>query len=136
MNKKDFKAYIDEKLSDMNLSRQIEELKKLQNVYIPELINARKKKLGTWVPPKDKDKYIYCEKCKKYHLKTKWKERIAKEVREVTTYIDAGYGDDDKMGDVEYMVRYHICPVCKAEKETSKMYIKTLREWYRSEGKK
>ena len=136
MNKRDFKKYIDENLSGMSLERQIEELQKLQNVYLPELINVRRKKQGTWISEKDKDKYIYCDKCKKYHLKTKWKERIAKEVREVTTYIDAGYGDDDKMGDVQYMVRYSTCPVCGEEKEMSKHYIKTLREWNRREGRR
>ncbi len=131
MNKKDFKKYIEENVSGMSLSRQIKELRKIENVYLPEIINAKKKKEGTWVPKKDMDKYIFCEKCQKYHLKKKWKEELVREVRTVTTYIDAGYGDDDKMGDVEYMVSYHTCPCCGEKQETKKLYIKTLREWYR-----
>jgi len=35
----------------------------------------------------------------------------------------AGYGDDDKMGDVEYMVSYHTCPCCGEKQETKKYYI-------------
>jgi len=136
MNKKDFKKYIDENISELSLDRQIKELQKIQNVYLPELINARKKKQGTWIPPKDKEKYIYCDKCRKYHLKSKWKEEYVKEVREVTTYIDAGYGDDDREGEVQYMVRYHTCPVCGEKIETAKHYIKTLREWNRREGRR
>lgn len=136
MNKRDFKVYFDEQLSGMSLDKQIEELQKLQNVYIPELINARRKKQGTWVPPGEEYKYIYCDKCQKYHLKTKWKVSYSKEIRTEPTYIDAGYGDDDMMGDVEYMITYHRCPICGYEKETSKLYIKTLREWNRREGRK
>jgi len=136
MNKKDFKKYIEENLSGLCLERQIKELQKIQNVYLPELINAKKKKQGTWISSKDKDKYILCKKCGKYYLKTKWKEEYVKEVREVTTYIDAGYGDDDRMGDVEYMVVYNTCPECGERIETAKYYIKTLREWNRREGRR
>lgn len=136
MNKRDFKKYIEENIGNLSLERQIKELQKVQNEYIPELINARKKKQGTWIPHKDKDKYIYCNKCKKYHLKTKWKEEHVKEVREKYTYIDAGYGDDDRIGEVQYMVVYHTCPECGEKVETAKYYIKTLREWNRREGRK
>lgn len=136
MNKTDFKKYIEENLSGLSLSRQIKELQKVQNVYLPELINTRKKKQGTWIPKKDEDKYIFCDKCKKYHLKTKWKEEYAKEVRTVTTYRDAGYGDDDKEGDVEYSIRYHICPVCGEKVETAKYRVRVLREWNRREGRR
>ena len=135
MNKKDFKKYIEERLNGLSLERQIKELQKIQNVYLPELINAKKKKIGTWIPSKDKEKYIFCDKCRKYHLKTKWKEEYIKEVREVYTYRDAGYGDDDRIGDVEYMVVYHTCPECGYRKETRKHYIKTLRDWNRREGR-
>ena len=136
MNKKDFKKYIEENIGDLSLERQIKELQKVQKVYLPEFINARKRKEGTWIPPTDKEKYIFCDECKKYHLKSKWKEEYIREVREVTTYIDAGYGDDDREGEVEYMVRYHTCPQCGQKTETSKHYIKTLREWNRREGRR
>ena len=135
MNKKDFKKYIEESLSGMSLERQIKELQKIQNVYLPEHINKIKKKMGTWIPQEDKEKYIFCERCRKYHLKNKWKEEHIKEVREVYTYRDAGYGEDDRIGDVEYMVAYHICSECGYRKETSKYYIKTLRDWNRREGR-
>ena len=136
MNKKDFKKYIEENISGLSLERQIKELQKIQNVYLTEFINLRKKKEGTWIQDKDKDKYIFCSKCQKYYLKSKWKEEYVKEVRTVTTYIDAGYGDYDREGDVEYMVVYHTCPECEYSKETKKHYIKTLREWNRREGRR
>ena len=134
MNKKEFKDFIAENLNCMSLERQIKELQKIQNVYLPEILNAKRKKAGTWVPKEEKDKYIFCNKCKKYHLKKKWKEELVKEVRTVETYRDAGYGDDDRMGYVEYMVSYHICPVCHEKTETRKYYIQTLKEWNRREG--
>ncbi len=136
MNKKDFKKYIDENLKGMSIDKQIKELKKIQKDYIPELIMARRKKEKTWVPDKDKEKYIFCEKCGKYHLKDKWQTKMLREIRTEYTYIDAGYGDDDKMGEVEYIVTYKTCPYCYCTKETAKLYIKTLREWNRREGRK
>lgn len=135
MNKRDFKKYIEENIGNLSLERQIKELQKVQNEYIPELINARRKKKKPWVPD-DKENYIFCEKCKKYHLKHKWKAKMVIEVRRETTYTDAGYGDDDRIGDVEYMVTYKTCPRCGCTKETRKLYLKTLREWNRREGRK
>lgn len=126
MNKKDFKKYIEENLTGLSLSRQIEELQKIQNVYIPELINARKKKEGTWISEKDKDKYIFCEKCKKYYLKKKWKYITVNEVKTIYTYRDAGYGDDDVLQDVEYSIIYGICPNCSNRQERYKRRIRVI----------
>ena len=63
MNKKEFTRYINEQLNGMSLERQVQELQKLQKVYLPELIQARMKRLGTWVPPEKKDDYVFCKHC-------------------------------------------------------------------------
>lgn len=136
MNKNEFTRYINEMLSGLSLERQIEELQKVQEKYLPELIQSRQKKLGTFVPQEKKQDYIFCQNCKKYSLKKEWKETNIKEVRTETTFIDAGYGDDDMMGDVEYMVTYMKCPRCGHMHEQKKLYMKTLIEWKRRDGRR
>ncbi|MBQ8042583.1 MAG: hypothetical protein IJ272_00340 [Clostridia bacterium] len=136
MNKKDFTRYINEQLEGLSLERQIGELQKVQKTYLPELIQARQKKLGIWVPPEKKQDYMFCESCRKYSLKNKCVQEDITEVRTVTTFRDCGYGDDDKMGDVEYIVTYITCPRCGHKQEKSKFRLRTLREWNRREGRK
>lgn len=131
MNKKEFTRYINKQLNGMSLECQIQELQKLQKTYLPELIQARMRRLGTWIPPEKKDDYIFCKKCGKYSLKSKVNKEFVREVRTVTTFTDCGYGDDDRIGDVEYSVTYVICPKCGHKQEHSKYRIRVLREWNR-----
>lgn len=84
-----------------------------------------------WLPDYLKDikkGYIYCNNCKKYFKKEEFKEITKVEKNIETTYSDAGYGDDDKYGEVEYLVYYQVCPNCKHETPVGKMYIRTLWE--------
>ncbi|MBR5227468.1 MAG: hypothetical protein IKV94_02405 [Clostridia bacterium] len=135
MNKKEFTTYINKQLEGKTLDQQLKILQKIQGDYIPTLIQKRMKKLGLWVEPEKKDQYMLCNKCRKYHLIKKCKVEIEHEVRTEYTYIDAGYGDDDMLGEVEYLVRYITCPACGNKQEKSKMYLKKRREWNRREGK-
>ena len=135
MNKKDFAAYITKCLEGMSLERQIQELEKVQNKYIPELINKRKKKLGIWVEPEKKSQYFKCGKCGKYTLLSKIQHDFVDEIREEYTYRDAGYGDDDRIGDNLYKVEYVICPICGNRQEIKKYYKKLLREWNARTGR-
>ena len=108
MNKKEFAEYMDKQLEGLTLQQQIKELKKINENYLPSLIQSRQKKLGLWVDPKEQHKYFFCKKCGRYYLTKDCKENMVREVHTETTYTDAGYGDDDKTGDVEYMVTYYM----------------------------
>ena len=66
MNKKEFTKYIDQQLEGKTLEQQVKILRKIQSDYLPDLIHARQKKLGVWVPAEDKENYIFCEKCQKF----------------------------------------------------------------------
>lgn len=135
MNKKDFTSYIISQIEGLSLERQIEELQKVQNVYLSELILKRKKQLGTWVPPEKAKDYVLCKQCQKYYPKKGCEEQHIHEVRIETTLRDCMYGEDDKLGELEYLVIYSICPRCGEKQETSKWYLRTICEWNRREGK-
>lgn len=63
-----------------------------------------------------------------YSLQKDFKEEVNTEIRRETTYTDAGYGDDDKIGDVEYRITYSICPLCQKKTQENKMFIRILWE--------
>lgn len=136
MNKKDFTVYIEKQLEGMSLDKQIKVLQKIQNEYLVSIINKKKKRAGTFVEPEERDKYTFCDKCKKYYLTPKGKIDLKTEIRTETTYTDAGYGDDDRVGEVEYMVRYITCPLCSHKQEESKLYLRLIRDWNRREGRR
>lgn len=136
MNKKDFEKFVGGQLAGKSLEKQIAELEKVQTKYIPELINKRKKKLGTWVETDKKDKYLLCRKCHKYTLLKKCKGELVEEIREEYTYRDAAYGDDDMLGDVKYTVNYITCPHCGNRQEHKKFRIEVLREWNAKYGRR
>lgn len=75
---------------------------------------------------------IYCKYCKKYYPAGEFYDK-AEKIRNVeTTYTDCGYGDDDMIGEVEYLVEYKVCP--KSHKnEVKRHYLKTLWEKRRGE---
>lgn len=136
MNKTEFSLFIKEKLNGLSLERQIKELEKIKDVYLPKLIQQLQKELGTWVDPKKRNEYMFCEKCRKYSLKKKCKFDLKEEVRTITTYTDAAYGEGDKEGDVLYGVEYHVCPRCGHKQETNKHFMRIIREWYRRDGRR
>lgn len=136
MNKKDFTAYINKQLEGMPLERQIQELKKIQEKWLLDLIHAKQKKEGTWIEPERKDKYIFCNKCKKYSLIKQCNEDWAKEIRTETTYIDPFYGEGNRTGDVEYSVQYIICPKCGHKQEKQQWKLRVIKEWFSREGRR
>lgn len=135
MNKKDFATYIASRIEGLSLERQIKELEKVQKGYLPELILKKKQQLGTWVPPERAKDYVLCEHCHKYYLKATCEKQDKNEVREETTARDCMYGEDDIVGEVEYLVTYGVCPRCSGKQEISKWYLRTICQWNRREGK-
>ena len=116
MNKRDFEQLIRESIKDLSIEKQMEFLNKLQHNWTPDVAGKFREKICK--------KYAYCFECKKYSL-IKDFEKIHKteEHKGVTVYVDAGYGDDDEVADVTYLVTYSVCPKCGAEKEIKKMYL-------------
>lgn len=57
------------------------------------------------------DQARYCPECKRYHPKEQFtttsKERFE---RNALIHSDAGYGDDDELGDVTYLEVWWVCP--------------------------
>lgn len=131
MNRKSFERYVNEQLKELPLEQQIKDLQKMQSIWIPDLLHARQQKAGTWVPPEKKEEYVFCENCKTYYSKEQNKSNYEREVRTETTFIDAGYGDDDMIGEVEYIVQYKTCPKCSRKAEVGKTRLKIIREWPR-----
>ena len=82
-----------------------------------------------------KEKYEYNGKygiVRKYVSEKKFKKEVIKEIRRETTYRDAGYGDDDMTGDVEYLIEYIVCPLCGHKKQKDKWRLRIIREYDRS----
>ena len=130
MNKKDFTRYINANLKMLSLDKQIKVLEKMQS-WVLELLHTKQKKAGTWIEPSERNKYVYCEKCKTYYLKENIKSEYRNEIRVVTTYTDCGYGDDDRLGEVEESVEYKACPRCGHIKEMSRYRLRVVKEWSR-----
>lgn len=55
--------------------------------------------------------YKYCPKCNEYYKEKAWDIENKREKRNVCTYRDAGYGDDDIYEDKVCSVTYEICPI-------------------------
>lgn len=119
MNKKDFEAKLNSMICNLPLEKQIKTLEDISRKWIPSLIEKKKKN------------YTFCHECKKYSLNKKFKTVTRGEIHRVPTYRDAGYGDGDLYGDVEYLVHYSICPICGKETFVKKIYVRTLAEYDR-----
>lgn len=104
MTKKDFEKYLNEQFREIPLEEQERLLIKMEREWIPSIL---KRKL---------EKYTMCDSCKKYSLTKRFKTITIKNRRIETTYRDAGYGDDDMIGEVEYLYYYLVCPICGYEK--------------------
>lgn len=55
--------------------------------------------------------YKWCPKCKEYYRTDTYITTGENEVRNICTYRDAGYGDDDEWNDVAGLMVYEICPL-------------------------
>lgn len=115
-----FKKFLKENLEFVTLTEQESFLKE-----IPAMIKEYEEK--------SKKDFTYCNSCKKY-IKTKYfktEHNIHTTVE--TTLQDAGYGDDDLIGEVEYEFIYETCPKCGNKKEKNRYYRRTLWEKRRSD---
>ncbi len=119
MKKKDFTDYLKNILKDLPLEKQKLILEKIRKEWLPEYINNK------FI------NYSLCEKCGKYSLTKSFQTTSKKEIFTETTYTDAGYGDTDKIGEVEYLIHYSICPICSHEKVKDRYPLRVLNERYR-----
>ena len=55
--------------------------------------------------------YKYCPQCKEYYKEKAWDTEYKTEKRNICTYRDAGYGDDDTYEYKTCFVQYGICPI-------------------------
>lgn len=116
MTKKDFEFFIKQELKNKTVEEQLKELEKIKNKYLPDFIQNIK------------SKNTYCSSCQTWSSNRKFKQtsEIVKNIE--TTYTDAGYGDDDMYGEVEYLCYYKICPICNTKILQDRKYIRTLWE--------
>lgn len=114
MNKKEFESYLRQVLAELPIEKQEEILLKMKNKWIPDFINKRFKN------------YSYRSKCRRYFLKSKYIKVEKKNIKTLKTFIDGGYGDDDKWEDMEFLCTYMVCPVCGNQEEVDSKYIRTV----------
>lgn len=55
--------------------------------------------------------FKFCPRCNEYYKEKAYETLSCQETRNICTYRDAGYGDDDIYEDVKCNVAYSICPV-------------------------
>ncbi len=92
--------------------------------------------IDTWIPEYEElltEGYSVCPNCGQYLLTDNFETTYETETRIEPTYIDSGYGDDDRHGKVEYSVIYSKCPVCDYKEEKGRIYSRTLWEKNRHE---
>lgn len=118
MNKKSFEKFLSDAFVGTTRERQIEYLRKIIT-WSGERINRLQKN------------HKFCLKCKRYSPTSKYKTVFEQEVRGVSLYHDAGYGDGDTHGDVLFLIKYSICPICGDKVEISKERMKVLNEYDR-----
>lgn len=121
MTKSEFEKLIKSGINDLPTDKQLKLLEKIENDWIPDIkTNLIKNKRQ-------------CEKCKVYVDDSKYKIWKKKETIVEVTYSDAGYGDGDKYGEVEYLIDYIQCPLCKHIAKVKKHFIRILWEKGRHE---
>ena len=124
MNKKEFVKLLNEVTKNSSIDSQIELLEKIQNVWMPEIIKRKKKN------------YTYCPKCKKY-IRTK--SFIEKQLKEWESGVcvsqdSAGYGYNE-YADVLYLIKYSVCPNCRATKMLSRTELE-IKNRHNKNGEK
>lgn len=121
MNRKEFFSFLDSKLEGKTLEQKVNEIDKINaKEWFEQYLDHLTKNM------------IFCPECKKYVSEKKFKKEVIKEIRRETTYRDAGYGDDDRTGDVECLVEYIVCPLCGHKKQKDKWRLRIIREYDRS----
>ena len=116
MTKRQFYQLIGDSIKDLSIEKQMDFLDKLQYNWVPDVAGKRREKIYK--------KYQKCSTCKKFSLIKDFKKiHKQKEDKGVTVYVDAGYGDDDEIADVTYLVTYSVCPNCGAESEIKRMFL-------------
>ena len=116
MNKREFEKIITESMNGLSIEKKEEFLKKVQSIWLPEIQEKFQKEVSK--------KYTKCYKCGKYSLTSDFEEVHEQvEHKGVIVYVDAGYGDNDEIADVTYLMQYSICPKCKNKKILSKTFI-------------
>lgn len=104
-------------IRNMSGTKQLETLENMQ-VWLSDFLAKKKKN------------YTKCSKCGKYSLTSSFSSVSSKEIHNEIFYNDSGYTDDDNIrGDVEYMVTYLVCPICKHSNESCKMKISVLSKY-------
>lgn len=115
MNKTEFNKFLSETIGNLPIEKQEKELDKLTKYKEDYLAKLKKN-------------HTCCTKCHKYS-KTKEFTQVNEVRRNIeTTFTDAGYGDDDRYGEVEYIYQYLICPICKFKNYKNRIYVRTLWE--------
>lgn len=123
MNKTEFEKYINTQFKNIPLEKLEHDLIKMQKDWIPQILDKKRKNK------------IKCEFCKKYSKVKDFKTELKNEIIVETTFRDYGNGDDDKVGEVEYLVTYRICPICAKQKVEHKTFIRIVNEWDRCKYK-
>lgn len=119
MNRRDFEKFLNNQLKGMPLEKVELELEKIQQKWIPEILEKKKK---------GKQK---CNACGKYSPVKEFKIENEIKIITETTYTDCGYGDFDRIGEVERLYVYEICPLCGNKKEKDSTRLRIIREWDR-----
>lgn len=116
MIKEYFISYVQTRIKNLSLEEKKRILDNAKDEWIPSIINDV-----------FNDK-TFCNKCNKYSNTSDFKETHQREYRQEYTYTDAGYGDNDRYGEVEYLVYYNECPLCQAKKQIKKVFKKVVWE--------
>ena len=115
MKEREFEKLILESMKDLSLEDQEKLLNNIEDKWLPKIKEKFIKKTK---------KHTKCFNCGKYSLTKDFKEIYEQvENKGQVVYIDSGYGDDDEFADVTYSVCFSICPICKAKKEKSRMFL-------------
>lgn len=109
-------------------SMPLEKREKFLNKVEYDWLSSIKAKLK-----KDLKNYWFCQKCKKY-IRYKDTEKVSRTeiLHGVLISSDSGYGDDDILGDVEYLIHSFVCPNCGNKQDSEKKYIRTIKQWTRT----
>lgn len=114
--KNNLRTLFNEDLRMMSIGTRASYIDYIQEEIIPQLKDELTKET------------TYCPHCHDYYLSSQWEKSLKMETFEETTFIDAGYGDDDMIGDVTYLMEYSECPMCKKSIRTKKEYLYTQNE--------
>lgn len=116
MTKREFEQLIGNCIKDLPIEKQVDFMHKLQYNWAPDVAGKFREKIFK--------KYTRCFECKKFSPIKDFKKTYKQEENKgVIVYTDAGYGDNDEIADVTYLVTYSVCPKCGAEKEIKKMFL-------------